>query len=260
MSKGVLDHMPPLSLVTVQLAASVCVLWLAVLALRWRVRLDRPTRKASLSGLLEPGLSYTFGIVGLALTTASNSALIGAAEPIFILLLAWLVLKERVGAPMLMLATMAMVGILLVMAPDAGGFPGGGSFLGDVLVLIGTLFAAFYVIATRRLVLSIDPLPLSALQHSVGLAWTLGVLTVALGLGLARLGLDGVTFGVLLMAAASGVIQYALAFCCTCSPCSGCRRTSPASISRSSRSSALAPPSSFWARPWRCRSGWARSA
>jgi drug/metabolite transporter (DMT)-like permease len=212
MSKSVLDHMPSMTLVTVQLAASIRVPWIAVLLLRLRVRLDRPTRKASLSGLLEPGLSCTFGIVGLALTTASNSALIGAAEPIFILLLAWLVLKERIGAPKLKLAATATVGLLLVIAPDAGGLPGRGSLLGDLLVLVGTLFAAFYVIATRRLVLSIDPLPLSALQRSVGLVWTLGVLTVSLGFGLTRLGLEGVTFGVLALAAASGVIQYALAF------------------------------------------------
>ncbi|UEX77641.1 DMT family transporter [Spiribacter halobius] len=212
MSKSVLNHMPPMTLVTVQLAASVCVLWVAVLLLRLRVRLDRPTRKASLSGLLEPGLAYTFGIIGLALTTASNSALIGAAEPIFILLLAWLILKERIGAPMLMLAATATVGLLLVVAPDASGLPGRGSLFGDLLVLAGTLFAAFYVIATRRLVLSIDPLPLSALQQSAGLTWTLGVLVIALGLGLTRLGLEGVTFGVLALAAASGIIQYALAF------------------------------------------------
>ena len=212
MSKGVLDHMPPMTLLTVQLTASIFVLWLAVLILRFRVRFDRASRRASLSGLLEPGLAYTFGIVGLALTTASNSALIGAAEPVFVLLLAWFVLKEKIGAPMLVLGAMAMLGIVLVMAPDARGLPGQGSLLGDVFVLIGTGFAALYVIATRRLVSRIDPLPLSALQQSVGLVWALGVLAAALGLGLVPVGLAGVPAGVLLLAAASGVIQYALAF------------------------------------------------
>lgn len=212
MSKGVLEHMPPMTLLAVQLTASITVLWLAVLVLRSRVRFDCSTRRASLSGLLEPGLAYTLGIIGLALTTASSAALIGAAEPLFILLLAWLILKERIGAPTLSLAAIATLGLVLVVAPDATGLTRQGSLVGDTLILVGTFFAAIYVIATRRLVNTIEPLPLSALQHSVGFAWTLGVLAVALLTGLATLGLGGLSLPVLLLAVASGVIQYALAF------------------------------------------------
>ena len=46
----------------------------------------------------------------------------------------------------------------------------------------------------------------------MGLLWTLGALAVGLSLGLARLGLGGVGPGVLLFAALSGIVQYALAF------------------------------------------------
>ena len=212
MSKGVLAHMPPMTLLAVQLTASIFVLWVGVLILRMRVRLDRSAWRASLSGLLEPGLSYTFGIIGLALTAASSTALIGASEPLFILVFARLFLKERIGPSMLLLAAIATLGILLVMAPDAENLSGRRSLFGDLLVLIGTFFAAFYVIDTRRLVLKLDPLPLSALQQSVGLVWTLGVLTIALGFGLTALGLESISFSVLLLAAASGIIQYALAF------------------------------------------------
>ena len=212
MSKGVLAHMPPVSLLAIQLTASITVLWLAVLGLRFRVRFDRSTRRASLSGILEPGLAYTFGIIGLALTTASNAALIGAAEPLFILFLAWLVLKERLGVPVLLLAVVATLGLVLVVVPDVGGLAEQNSLIGDALILMGTFFAAVYVIATRRLVSTIAPLPLSALQQSVGLVWTLGVLAVALLAGLATLGLDGLSWPVLLLAAASGIVQYALAF------------------------------------------------
>lgn len=212
MSKAVLAHMPPLTLLSVQLTASIAVLWLAVLVLRRRVRLDRQSRRASLSGLLEPGLSYTFGILGLALTTASSAALLGAAEPLFILFLAWLVLKERIGTPMLAMAAMATLGILLVMFPDTSDLPGQGSLTGDLLVLAGTFFGAFYVIATRKLVRRLDPLSLSALQQSVGLLWTLGALLVALAFGLAVIGVAGVPLPILLLAALSGIVQYALAF------------------------------------------------
>ena len=212
MSKGVLEHMPPLTLLTVQLLASILFLWTVVLVLRLRVPLNRPVRRASLSGLLEPGLAYSVGIAGLALTTASNATLIGTAEPLFILLLAWLFLRERFGGSVVGLALLASLGIALVMLPDIRGGAGEGSLLGDALIVLGTLFAALYVIATRRLVMTLDPLPLSALQQSVGLLWTLAVLASALAFGVASLGLGGIPAGVLLLAAVSGIVQYALAF------------------------------------------------
>lgn len=210
MSKGLLAVLPPMTLLVVQLLASIAFLWIVVFCLRLRVRLDRPARRASLSGLLEPGLSYCLGIAGLALTTASNASLIGTTEPLFILMLAWLLLRERIGGGVVGLALLASLGLGLVMLP--GGGRGEGSLLGDALVVFGTLFGALYVIATRKLVMTLDPLPLSALQQSVGLLWTLGVLALALALGAVNLGLRDIPLEVLLFAAFSGIVQYALAF------------------------------------------------
>ena len=212
MSKGLLAVLPPLTLLVVQLLASIAFLWIAVLCLRLRVRLNRPARRASLSGLLEPGLSYCVGIAGLALTTASNASLIGTTEPLFILLLAWLLLRERIGGGVVGLALLASLGLGLVVLPDIRNGGGEGSSLGDALVVLGTLFAALYVIATRKLVMTLDPLPLSALQQSVGLLWTLGVLALALALGAVNLGLRDIPLEVLLFAAFSGIVQYDLAF------------------------------------------------
>ena len=212
LSKGLLEHMPPMSLLALQLTASISFLWVFVLVLRLRVCFDRPTMRASLSGLLEPGVAYTLGVAGLALTTASNASLIGTAEPLFVVLLAWLFLKERIGAPICGLLLIMSLGVGLVILPDIHDGDGAGSLLGDGLIVVGTLFAALYVIATRKLLMAVHPVALSALQQSVGLIWTLGALTSALVLGLASVGLDGVGLHILLLAAVSGVVQYALAF------------------------------------------------
>ena len=211
MSKAVLDHMPPMTVLVVQLSASVLVLWLTILVLGLRVGLDRTTGRASLSGLLEPGLSYAFGMAGLALTTASSAALIGATEPLFILLLAWLFLGERIGPTVLGLAVITSLG-LMVVVPDAAVGAGQGSLLGDALVVLGTLAAAIYVIATRRLVGILDPLPLSALQQSVGLAFAVTVAAVVVIIGGGPVGLAGIAPEILALAAISGIVQYALAF------------------------------------------------
>jgi uncharacterized membrane protein len=88
MSKSVLAQVPPLTLLVVQLAVSLTFLWTIIAAQRLRVPLHRGTWRLGLTGLLNPGLAYTLGLLGLTLTTASLSSLIWAAEPILILGLA----------------------------------------------------------------------------------------------------------------------------------------------------------------------------
>jgi drug/metabolite transporter (DMT)-like permease len=87
----------------------------------------------------------------------------------------------------------------------------GGHVGGDALVLLGTLFAALYVVLSSRTVLHVAPLPLAALQQGAGLAAALvllaGVVLVQGGPVLPPVG--GTT---LAMAALSGVVQYALPF------------------------------------------------
>ena len=216
MSKAVLDHMPPLTLLVVQLVASILVLWRAVLVfvlvLGLRLRLDRAARRASLSGLLEPGLSYALGIAGLALTTASSAALIGATEPLFILLLAWLFLGERISPKVMGMAAITTFGLALVVLPDTRFGAGQGSLLGDALVALGTLAAALYVIATRKLVFTLDPLPLSALQQSIGLAFAITIAATVVLVDVDPVGLAHLPPEILALAALSGVVQYALAF------------------------------------------------
>jgi drug/metabolite transporter (DMT)-like permease len=209
-TKGLLAEVPPLTMLVVQLSASTAFLWGAVLLTRTPVRLDRSAALAGLSGVLEPGLAHTVSVVGLSLTSASSASLIGATEAPMIVLLAWLVLRERVGARTVLLALLAGLGVGLLMLPDLQGV-GGGTLLGDALVVVATVLAALYVIVTRRLVAGTAPLPLVALQQTAGLLWAVATLGVARALGWAPplAGLGGTT---LLLVAATGVVQFGLSF------------------------------------------------
>jgi len=127
-----------------------------------------------------------------------------------IVLAAWLILRERVGGRTVLLACLAGLGVGFLMLPDLQGV-GGGSLLGDALITVATVLAALYVIATRRLVAGIEPLPLVALQQTAGLLWALLTLGVARALGWtpALVALGGTT---LLLVAATGVVQFGLSF------------------------------------------------
>ncbi|MBI1879159.1 MAG: DMT family transporter [Chloroflexi bacterium] len=211
MTKGSLDHVPPFTLVVIQLISSVVFLWLVVFWRGQQVFFHWRVVKPALSGLLEPGLAATFGTLGLALTTASSTTLIITSEPIVTLTLAWLILQERVGLRVIALALAALAGVIQVTLPDSttGNYT---SLLGNLLVFLGVLCASLYTIATRRAAVNLDPLPLCALQQLVALIWSLIVLAVVFVTSTGELGLLKLTPGVLLLAVASGVVGYGFTF------------------------------------------------
>jgi drug/metabolite transporter (DMT)-like permease len=182
-----------------------------VLLLRARIGPLRPACRRASTGVFEPGLAYAVGVPGLALTTAGNASVVAAMEPVFVILLVWAVFGLRPDRGVVGAVALAVAGVCLVSLPDLSGL-GAGDVRGDALVLLGTAFAAVYVVTSSRLVAATAPLFLSCLQQSVGLGVALLVLALALAGGFERLPGTPVAPGMLLLAVASGIIQYALAF------------------------------------------------
>jgi len=145
-SKRATAEIPPLTLLPIQLAASLVVL---MLLLRWRrLPFRDPSASAILGrlGLLNPGLSYALSLLGLAHITASLSVLLWAMEPVLILFLAAWLLRERITAPLTVLSLVAVAGMLLVIRqPDSSG-----SLLGVGLTMAGVACCAIYTVSTRR--------------------------------------------------------------------------------------------------------------
>jgi drug/metabolite transporter (DMT)-like permease len=211
MTKATLATLPPFTLLTIQLAGSITFLWVAVLLLRQSMRLDPGSRRAALSGLLEPGLAYAVAIPGLALTSAANASMIGAAEPVLVCAVAWLLLGERPRPVVLLAILAAMIGAALVTISGASSSEGPSPLVGNFLVLAGTLFAAVYVVLSSRYVAETAPLALAALQQSVGFIFALLLFAVTLLTGWERFPATIQPSSVLL-ALGSGVAQYALPF------------------------------------------------
>jgi drug/metabolite transporter (DMT)-like permease len=145
-SKQAVAELPSMTLLTVQLAASVA--FLAVLG-------RAPTRARSSAGtnpllarlgLLNPGLAYALSLAGLTQISASLSVLLWATEPILILALAGLVLGERLGLRVIGSTAVAIAGIaLVVFDPGASG-----SLAGVALTVAGVGACAIYSVALRR--------------------------------------------------------------------------------------------------------------
>jgi drug/metabolite transporter (DMT)-like permease len=209
MNKASLASVPPLQLLALELLASCTLLWTVAIGRGEQARLNRRTVRHGLTGLLEPGLAYILFISGLTMTGAANASILAATQPVMVVGLAWLLLREPIPPRLLRVLAAAMVGTLLVTVSDAAHF-NGQTLRGDVLILLSTGCASLYVLFSRAATAELPPALLAALQQSVGLLCVLAALTLETFFSPPA----AVTAapGDYLVVIVSGIMQYALAF------------------------------------------------
>jgi drug/metabolite transporter (DMT)-like permease len=205
-AKRAVAEVAPLTLLAVQLLSSVVLLTVLM-----RVR-GVPLRDAGAPallgrlGLLNPGLAYALSLTSI---SASLSVLLWALEPLLILVLAALVLRERISSVVVGLSVLAIVGLLSVAGPAVSA-----SGVGVALTIAGVIACAIYTIVVRRSIATSDSTAQVVLAQQVhALALILGIVVVA-ALGGRGTGLEGVTAAGLISAVASGIVYFAVAYWC----------------------------------------------
>lgn len=107
-----------------------------------------------------------FEYFGLALSTASDVALLISTESLFTALLSWWLLRERVTRSGVLALCVGMAGVYLIVergfAPNLGGAAGGARILGDVLVIFSLLLESGYTILGKRTLSEMSPLLFTA--------------------------------------------------------------------------------------------------
>ena len=207
-SKQVVDDVAPLTLLPAQLAASCAFLLVIALVRREPFVWTPPVRRLAALGILNPGIAYALGLIGLTTITASMSVLLWALEPVVIMLLAALVLREHIPLGLAAGVAVAIVGVLLVVyQPGATGDP-----VGITLTLVSIGFCALYSVLTRRLLLDDSSLNVVLAQQAAALVFAVALATVVELAGGAGWDLGGHGAGVWSSAAASGVLYYGAGF------------------------------------------------
>ena len=209
LSKHVLDRgVAPLTLLAIELTASSLLLLLVMLLTRAPLLWSANLARLALLGILNPGIAYALGLLGLVTISASLSVLLWATEPVLIMLLAVLLLRERVAAATMVGVAVALIGVLLVLyRPGAAG-----SARGIVLTLGAVAACALYAVLTRWLLVDDSSLTVVLVQQSAALAFAVAlVATPGLTGSWDHLGLptDAATW---VLAGASGAVYYGLAF------------------------------------------------
>jgi probable blue pigment (indigoidine) exporter len=205
-SKRALDEIPALTLLPIQLAASLVVL--LVLMRRRGLHLRGSPAILGRLGILNPGLAYALGLLGLGSISASLAVLLWAVEPLMILVLAIWLLREQVAPIVGVLSLVAVAGlVLLVYDPGTNGQWGG-----VALTLAGVACCATYTIVARRWIAASDSTAeVVFAQQAHALVFALLVLALVGVLG-GEVRPTGISAIGLLSAITSGVLYYAAAY------------------------------------------------
>lgn len=103
---------------------------------------------------------------GLALTTASDVALLISSETIFTAALSWLLLRERFRLQTAIALLLGFIGVYLIIERSlVPNIPSGGGalrILGDLLVMLALIFEAFYTVRGKSLLVKHSPLLITA--------------------------------------------------------------------------------------------------
>ena len=205
-SKVVLEIIPPFALVSIRLLLGALTL-LIVLLVRGFPKISRQQSLQVLGiGFVGYGISLSLQFLGTKMSTAANGSLVTSATPAFVLIFAWLLLRERITPLRLTSLVLATLGVIAVIDPRSARL-NPELFLGNVALIGAAITWALYSVLVRKGTQNLEVLPFSLIAFLGGLpvtvpagAWEAGTI----GIGDVTLGVIG---GILFL----GVISTALA-------------------------------------------------
>ena len=205
-SKVVLEIIPPFSLVTLRLILGTITLAIFLFIRGFPNISPRQILQVLGVGFVGYGISLSLQFLGTKLSTAANGSLVTSATPAFVLLFAWMLLKEKITTRRLLALFLATLGVIAVIDPRSAQL-NPDLFLGNLLLIGAAVTWALYSVLVRKTTQNTDVLLFSLIAFIGGLpvsvpagAWELKTL----GIGEISLGVVG---GVLFL----GIIATALA-------------------------------------------------
>jgi drug/metabolite transporter (DMT)-like permease len=167
-SKIALAEIPPLPFTAIRFAVGSVLLGLVILRREGRLHPPRGNfLRLLLLGLVGNTVYQVLFIHGLALTSATNSALILASMPTVVTVGAGLLGMESVSRRGVLGLVVASAGVLLVIVARGGSL--GGGHAGDALMLGAVLCWALYTLGLRRMgSIGLSPLELTGWSMILG--------------------------------------------------------------------------------------------
>jgi drug/metabolite transporter (DMT)-like permease len=173
-SKASFGAVPPLTLAGLRLAIGGGCLWLFLRASGQPAPGRSPRERLWLLGLgALVALSIGTQFLGTDLVNAQQGALLTTSSPIFVILFAWLLLRERIGRPTIAGNALALLGVIGVVTGGRGEAAGEGTLLGQALLLLSAAGWALFTVLGKPLVRAYSALPTVTYATLAGLPFFL---------------------------------------------------------------------------------------
>ncbi len=114
-------------------------------------------------------------VEGLSRTTPTHSSLVNTTIPVGTLLFAVLLGRERMSRAKAAALAVSLTGVLLLIRPGPGSLQGG-MLVGDLLTLANAMSYSLFLVISKQLLATTDPLGATALLMGIG---SVGVLAVS---------------------------------------------------------------------------------
>jgi len=148
-TKIALDYVTPVEVMALRYLFGLPVLFLILLSKKIKLKFERRDYKGIVLGAIIITVHFLIQITGINYTTATNTGWIISVTPLVMAVLAFLILKEKIGSKQIAGVVIATIGIILMVSKgDLTDLSWLGS-VGDWLVLASAHTWAFYTIATR---------------------------------------------------------------------------------------------------------------
>lgn len=152
-AKIALASIPPMTLAFARFSIAALLMYGLAQVLKVNLRVARRDWGAFwVMGILGLALTYLLSYAGIQRTTASDSALIIATEPIFVSLLAFVFLRERMFPLKVAGIALGLAGAYLIVANGWRPPAFSGMVAGDLLITVGLMFEAGSSIVGKGLV------------------------------------------------------------------------------------------------------------
>jgi drug/metabolite transporter (DMT)-like permease len=167
-TKSAFDQIPPLAFTAVRFAISSLMLWMVLRVAEGPAKLPPGAlRRLVLLGVVGNTFYQLAFMLGLARTTASNSALILSTVPTVVAVFAGILGLERITTRMRCGIALGTLGVVLVIATRGVGFDRG-TFVGDLLTVLAVLCWAGYTVGLRRVPQGVSPLRITTITTIAG--------------------------------------------------------------------------------------------
>lgn len=207
-TKSAFGQIPPLPFTAVRFVVSSLLLWLVLRVIEGPAKLPPGAlRKLVILGLVGNSCYQLAFMLGLARTTATNSALILSTVPTVVAVFAGALGLERITRRMRWGIALGTLGVVLVIATRGVAFDRG-TLTGDLLTVLAVLFWAGYTVGLRTVPEGLSPLRVTAVTTIAG---TPGLLLAGLP-GVLRLDWKAVDAHAWLALAYASVLSLVLAY------------------------------------------------